>query len=204
MKKFFMTLAVAATAFMATTANAQTKEQFTDKLAISLNDDPQDPVPATVELEHQADGTSTFMLKDFTFGIFEVGDVIVEGIKGVKNGDATTYDFEGTAKLPSDKAVAEALGHQVPLTLRSVVEGGKLYAEISLLVKMGGEGGEGGEELKVDCVFGKKSETAINGVVAGKTAPAAVFNATGARQNGLQKGLNIVRTADGKTVKVLK
>lgn len=197
MKKFFMTLAVAATAFMATTANAQTTEQFTDKLAISLNDAPQDPVDATVELEHQADGTSTFMLKNFTFGIFEVGDVIVEGIKGVKNGDATTYDFEGTAKLPSDKAVAEALGHQIPLTLHSVVEGGKLYAEIALLVDMG-------EKLKVDCVFGKKSETAINGVVAGKTAPAAVFNATGARQNGLQKGLNIVRTADGKTVKVLK
>ena len=193
-----MTLAVAATAFMATTANAQTKEQFTDKLAISLNDVPQDPVDATVELEHQADGTSTFMLKDFTFGIFEVGDVIVEGIKGVKNGDATTYYFDGIAKLPSDKAVAEALGHQVPLKLHSVVEGGKLYAEISLPVTMGEA------TLKVDCVFGKKSETAINGVVAGKTAPAAVFNATGARQNGLQKGLNIVRTADGKTVKVLK
>lgn len=193
-----MTLAVAATAFMATTANAQTKEQFTDKLAISLNDVPQDPVDATVELEHQADGTSTFMLKDFTFGIFEVGDVIVEGIKGVKNGDATTYDFDGIAKLPSDKAVAEALGHQVPLKLHSVVEGGKLYAEISLPVTMGEA------TLKVDCVFGKKSETAINGVVAGKTAPVAVFNATGARQNGLQKGLNIVRTAGGKTVKVLK
>lgn len=198
MKKFFMTLAVAATAFMATTANAQTTEQFTDKLAISLNGVPQDPVDATVELEHKADGTSTFMLKDFTFGIFKVGDVIVEGIKGVKNGDATTYDFEGTAKLPSNTELADALGHEIPLTLHSVVEGGKLYAEILLSVPMGDE------KLKVDCVFGKKSETAINGVVAGKTAPAAVFNATGARQNGLQKGLNIVRTADGKTVKVLK
>lgn len=193
-----MTLAVAATAFMATTANAQTTEQFTDKLAISLNGVPQDPVDATVELEHKADGTSTFMLKDFTFGIFKVGDVIVEGIKGVKNGDATTYDFEGTAKLPSNTELADALGHEIPLTLHSVVEGGKLYAEILLSVPMGDE------KLKVDCVFGKKSETAINGVVAGKTAPAAVFNATGARQNGLQKGLNIVRTADGKTVKVLK
>lgn len=199
MKKFFMTLAVAATAFMATTANAQTTEKFTDDLAISLNGAPQEPVKGTtVELEHKADGTSTFMLKNFTFGMFEVGDVIVEGIKGVKNVDATTYDFEGTAKLPSNTTLAEALGHQIPLTLHSVVEGGKLYAEISLSVPMGEE------TLKVDCVFGKKSETAINGVVAGKTAPAAVFNATGARQNGLQKGLNIVRTADGKTVKVLK
>ena len=194
-----MTLAVAATAFMATTANAQTKEQFTDDLAISLNGAPQEPVKGTtVELEHQADGTTTFMLKNFTFGMFEVGDVIVEGIKGVKNGDATTYDFDGTAKLPSNTTLAEALGHQIPLTLHSVVEGGKLYAEISLSVPMGEE------TLKVDCVFSKKSETAINGVVAGKTAPVAVFNATGARQNGLQKGLNIVRTADGKTVKVLK
>ena len=193
-----MTLAVAATAFMATTANAQTTEKFTDDLAISLNGAPQEPVKGTtVELEHLTDGTSTFMLKNFTFGAFEVGDVIVEGIKGVKDGDATTYDFEGNAKLPSNTTLADILGHQIPLTLHSVVEGGKLYAEISLLVDMG-------ETLKVDCVFGKKSETAINGVVAGKTAPVAVFNATGARQNGLQKGLNIVRTADGKTVKVLK
>ena len=193
-----MTLAVAATAFMATTANAQTKEQFTDDLEISLNGAPQEPVKGTtVELEHLTDGTSTFMLKNFIFGSFEVGDVIVEGIKGVKDGDATTYDFEGNAKLPSNTTLADILGHQIPLTLHSVVEGGKLYAEISLLVDMG-------ETLKVDCVFGKKSETAINGVVAGKTAPVAVFNATGARQNGLQKGLNIVRTADGKTVKVLK
>lgn len=193
-----MTLAVAATAFMATTANAQTKEQFTDDLAISLNGAPQEPVKGTtVELEHLTDGTSTFMLKNFIFGSFEVGDVIVEGIKGVKNDDATTYDFDGIAKLPSNTTLADILGHQIPLTLHSVVEGGKLYAEISLLVDMG-------EKLKVDCVFGKKSETAINGVVAGKTAPVAVFNATGARQNGLQKGLNIVRTADGKTVKVLK
>ena len=193
-----MTLAVAATAFMATTANAQTKEQFTDDLAISLDGAPQEPVKGTtVELEHLTDGTSTFMLKNFIFGSFEVGDVIVEGIKGVKDGDATTYDFEGNAKLPSNTTLADILGHQILLTLHSVVEGGKLYAEISLLVDMG-------ETLKVDCVFGKKSETAINGVVAGKTAPVAVFNATGARQNGLQKGLNIVRTADGKTVKVLK
>ena len=120
-----MTLAVAATAFMATTANAQTKEQFTDDLEISLNGAPQEPVKGTtVELEHQADGTSTFMLKNFTFGVFEVGDVIVEGIKGVKNGDATTYDFDGIAKLPSETAmVAVALGHQVPLKLHSVVEG---------------------------------------------------------------------------------
>ena len=193
-----MTLAVAATAFMATTANAQTKEQFTDDLAISLNGAPQEPVKGTtVELEHQADGTSTFMLKNFTFGMFEVGDVIVEGIKGVKNGDATTYDFDGTAKLPSNTTLAEALGHEIPLTLHSVVEGGKLYAEISLSVPMGEE------TLKVDCVFGKKSETAINGVVAGKTAPVAVFNATGARQNGLQKGLNIVRYSDGTVKKVV-
>ena len=42
-----MTLAVAATAFMATTANAQTTEKFTDDLAISLNGAPQEPVKGT-------------------------------------------------------------------------------------------------------------------------------------------------------------
>ena len=46
---------------------------------------------------------------------------------------------------------------------------------------------------------------AIASVEANQTAtPVAYFNTLGASQNGLQKGVNIVRLANGKTVKVLR
>lgn len=197
MKKLFMTLAIAATAFMATTANAET---YTDNLAIKLNGEIQDPQEATIDITDNGDGTAKFLLNDFTFGVFVVGDVVVESIPATADGDATVYDYEGDAQLPSEDAlVAVALGHKVPVKLHAVVKDGKLYAEISLNVVMGEN------EIAVDVTFGTEIETAINGVNAnGKTAPVAVFNAAGARQNGLKSGLNIVRNADGKTVKVMK
>lgn len=200
MKKIFTTLAVVAAAFVATTANAQNVDTYQDKLLINVYNMDLDPVDATVTIEHNEDGTSTFMLKDFnlnSLGI-AVGDVVVEGIQGVADGDATVYDYKGEAKLPSDTELAVSLGHKVNLTLHGVAKDGKLYAEISLLVELEGN------QLPVNCVFGTKIETSVNAIVVGKTAPVAVFNATGARQNGMQRGLNIVRTADGKTVKVLK
>lgn len=185
---------------MASTANAQTVDTYQDKLVINVYNTDLDPIDATVTIEHNEDGTSTFMLKDFNLAALgiPVGDVVVEGIQGEAAGDATVYKYNGEAKLPSDTDLAVALGHKVNLTLDAVAKDGKLYAEISLNVVMEGE------ELPVNCVFGTKIETSIDAVVTGKTAPVAVFNATGARQNGMQRGLNIVRTADGKTVKVLK
>ena len=196
MKKLFMTLAIAATAFMATTANAET---FTDELTISLAGSPQDPQTATIEINDNGDGTAKFQLNNFTFAMFEVGDVVVESIPAKTENGATVYDYDGDAELPSDTDLANMLGHKIGVKLHAVVNGGKLYAEISLNVVMGDD------TLPVDVVFGTNSETAINGVAASvKTAPVAVFNAAGARQNGIKSGLNIVRTADGKTVKIVK
>lgn len=43
---------------------------------------------------------------------------------------------------------------------------------------------------------------AVNGEISAK--PVQIYNVNGARMNALQRGVNIVRTADGKTVKVVK
>ena len=53
--------------------------------------------------------------------------------------------------------------------------------------------------------FGKGLWTAISGINADAAAGnTQIFTVNGTRVNALQKGINIVRTADGKTVKVLK
>ena len=195
MKKLFMTIAIAATAFMATTASAAS---YTDQLSISLNGQEQDPQETTIYINDNGDGTADFSIKDFAFGFFEVGDVNVTGVKAVVDGSTTAYYYEGEASLPSDKMVAIALGHKVNVKIYAVVKDGKAYAEISLPVTMEGE------TLDVDCVFGKKIESAVNGVSVSKTASAEIFSATGARLNAIKHGLNIVRNSDGKTIKVMK
>lgn len=46
-------------------------------------------------------------------------------------------------------------------------------------------------------------ETAINGVAEGLNSARAFYNAAGVRQNGLQKGLNIVEMSNGSTRKIM-
>ena len=58
--------------------------------------------------------------------------------------------------------------------------------------------------MNVEAVFGTKPAAGINGITTTQNGKVEVYNVNGVRLNGLQKGLNIVRTADGKVVKVLK
>lgn len=50
--------------------------------------------------------------------------------------------------------------------------------------------------------FGTDAINAVKGEISGK--PVQIYNVSGARINALQRGVNIVRTADGKTVKIVK
>lgn len=52
--------------------------------------------------------------------------------------------------------------------------------------------------------FGKNVTNAIKNVNADNTAVESIYTVGGARVNSLQKGINIVRLANGKTIKVIK
>ena len=75
---------------------------------------------------------------------------------------------------------------------------GKLYAKMTLPVTIEDA------TMNVEAVFGTKPAAGINGITTTQNGKVEVYNVNGVRLNGLQKGLNIVRTADGKVVKVLK
>ena len=80
------------------------------------------------------------------------------------------------------------------------MKGDKLYLEISLPVAMGPL------TINVEAVFGSKIATGISQVTDnGKAAVEGIYSIDGRRLNGMEQGrVNIIRRADGTSVKVLK
>ncbi len=145
---------------------------------------------ATVELVKKTDGTYAFVIKDLrdadgdTMGDFSF-DVNVEEV------DGTTYitATEVSAPLPGDWA---AYNGTVTMTGTSTGEG-QLTADFTM-----NYGGFYTATMK----FGD-SATAINDATTDRTVT-GIYTVGGAKTQSLQKGVNIVRMANGKTVKVLK
>ncbi len=177
------------------------KTEYNGQLAISINGEPQDPQTTTITTTKHDDGTYDLMLKQFTFGGADgylIGDVTAKNIQAQEINGYVVYTADQDAEITNGGAIAEALGGKVHVTLNAQSKDDKLYAEISLPVDMGD-----GEVLDVSAVFGEKFETGINNITDGKST-IRIYNANGVQVSQLQRGLNIVKGNDGKTVKVLK
>ena len=61
------------------------------------------------------------------------------------------------------------------------------------------------EYLLAECRLRLETATGIESVgAASQTAPEGIYNASGVKMHQMQPGLNIIRTADGRTIKILK
>ena len=177
------------------------KVEYNDNLAININGEDSDSQQTTIITTQHDDGTYDFMIKNFTFGGedgFLIGDVTAKNITATTENGYTFYKAEQDAVITNGAEIAEALGGKVHIKLDAQSKDGKLYAEISLPVDMGD-----GDVLNVFAVFGDKSWTGINSVKA-NPGTTRIYNANGMLMQQMQRGLNIVKGSDGKTVKVLK
>ncbi len=177
------------------------KAEYTGNLAITINDEPQDPQSTTIVTTKHDDGTYDFLLKQFTFGGadgFLIGDVTAKNIHAEEVNGYTVYTADQDAEITNGGAIAQALGGKVHVKINGQSKDGKLYAEISLPVAMDED-----EVLDVYAVFGDKFETGINNVKAA-TSDIRIYNANGVQMGQMQRGLNIVKNSDGKAIKVIK
>ena len=176
------------------------KTDYTDNLVISLDGDEQEPQEATISVTDEGDGTYTFVLKDFSFGMFKIGDVTMKNVEGKEVNGAIVYSCDADAEITNGAEIAEALGNKVHVKMNAQSQDGKLYAEIALPVSLGDQ------TLDVTAVFGTKMATAIKGIAgsSAKTGAARIYDLSGRQLQSLQKGINIIKMSDGKTVKVIK
>ena len=173
---------------------------YTDNLTVTFMGDTSAPQPTTIFVETQADGKYTLSLKNFKFGTMGVGNVVLTDVEGTDNGGVVNLSAEQTIKITEgdDPDVTTWLGPilgDVPVSLKAKMSEDKLYAEITINM-MGG----------INVVFGTDDFT--TGIDHVTTTPdngvEAIYDLSGRRLNEMQKGINIVRKADGTTVKVLK
>lgn len=172
-------------------------KNYTDQLVITINGEEQDPQEATIGVSKNDDGTYNFVLNQFSFGDLLIGDVTMSNVPATVDGDYTNFKTEQDAVITNGSFIADALGGKVHITMNAQMKGDKLYANISLPVALGDD------VMDVKAVFGDISWTGIHNVKVGN-GTTAVFSINGVQNNQMQRGINIVRKADGTTVKVLK
>lgn len=179
---------------------ADVVNKYTDKMVISLNGIEQDPQEATISVADHNDGTYDFSLDQFSFGGMIIGDVTMKNVSGTTDADGyTTFECDADADITNGGSIAAALGGKVHVKMNAQTNpDGMLYAEISLPVVLGDD------TMDVYVVFGNKTYTAIKSVVSDNGGIKAIYDLNGRQLINLQRGVNIVRMANGKTVKIVK
>lgn len=175
---------------------------FTDKMNVTMNDSPvATDLEATITIQEQADGTYTLSLKNFMLGESGVGNITVEGVTSAEEGGVQTLSVENAAITITegdiegvDWSLGQALAQKgLKANISGEIENGKLNVKIEI------------PAFFVTVMFGENYTSGINEVTTTtENGVEAIYDLSGRKLNEMQKGINIVRKADGTTVKVLK
>ena len=211
MKKFLLsaiamvvTLAAnAATAVETTTFNGNIAVDITGAAIPEIN---KDSDPATVVFSKMDDDTYQFVLEQFKFTGMIIGDVtITKGLKAEEKDGALVLTTDNVEAAVTNSDMAVALGGKVLITMKATIKDGKMVAELSNIhVKMSVPGVPD-TEMDVKAKFeSTSSATGINSVSTASAKASRIYDLSGRELPAMQNGLNIVKMANGKTVKVIK
>lgn len=204
MKKFLLSAIAMVVTLAANAATAVETTTFNGNIAVDITgaaipEIDKDSDPATVVFSKMDDGTYQFVLEQFKFGDMIIGDVtITKGLEAEEKDGAlvlTTNDVEAAV---TNSDMAAALGGKVLITMKATIKDGKMVAELSNIHVFLGKG------MDVTAKFESTSATGINSVSTASAKASRIYDLSGRELPAMQKGLNIVKMANGKTVKVIK
>ena len=203
MKKIFTFFAAC---MLMLSAFAQSTKEYTENLVITINDESTEPVPATVTVVDNGNGTINFALNNFVLGSGEeampVGNIAVDnlvvtekdGVKSfsfndkilIKDGNDSNYDFWLGPML-----------EEIPLTLVGQMNEGHLHVTIGIVM-------ESLEQvINVELGDAKDFEGGADAIASVSVETGAIyFAANGVRLFAPCKGMNVVKYANGQVKKV--
>ena len=152
------------------------------------------------------DDTYQFVLEQFKFNGMIIGDVtITKGLKAEEKDGALVLTTDNVEAAVTNSDMADALGGKVLITMKATIKDGKMVAELSNIhVKMSVPGVPD-TEMDVKAKFeSTSSATGINSVSTASAKASRIYDLSGRELPAMQNGLNIVKMANGKTVKVIK
>ena len=203
MKRFLLSAIALVVAFAANAATAVETTTFQGKIAVGFETIPEidaDSDAATVVFSKMDDGTYQFVLQQFSFSGLVIGDVtITKGLKAEEKDGALVLTTDNVEAAVTNSDMAAALGGKVRITMKATIKDGKMVAELSNIHVFLGEG------LDVTAKFeSSSSTTGINSVSTASAQTSRIYDLSGRELPAMQKGLNIVKMANGETVKIIK
>ena len=206
MKKFLLSAIAMVVTLAANAATAVETTTFNGNIAVDVTgaaipEIDKDSDPATVVFSKMDDGTYQFVLEQFKFNGIIIGDVtITKGLKAEEKDGALVLTTDNVEAAVTNSDMAAALGGKVLITMKATIKDGKMVAELSNIhVNLGGT------EMDVTAKFeSSSSTTGINSVSTASAQTSRIYDLSGRELPAMQKGLNIVKMANGETVKIIK
>lgn len=204
MKRFLLSAIALVVAFAANAATAVETTTFQGKIAVGFGTIPEidaDSDAATVVFSKMDDGTYQFVLQQFKFGDLVIGDVTITKGLNAEEKDGTIVLTTNNVEAPvTNSYMADMLGGKVLITMNATIKEGKMVAELSNIhVNLLGQ------EMDVTAKFeSSSSTTGINSVSNASAKASRIYDLSGRELPAMQKGLNIVKMANGETVKIIK
>ncbi len=205
MKRFLLSAIALVVAFAANAATAVETTTFQGKIAVGFTAEiPEigdDSDAATVVFSKMDDGTYQFVLQQFSFSGLVIGDVTITKGLNAEEKDGTIVLTTDNVEAPvTNSDMAAMLGGKVLITMKATIKEGKMVAELSNIhVNLLGT------EMNVTAKFeSSSSTTGINSVSTASAKASRIYDLSGRELPAMQKGLNIVKMANGETVKIIK
>lgn len=204
MKRFLLSAIALVVAFAANAATAVETTTFQGKIAVGAGTIPEiddNSDAATVVFSKMDDDTYQFVLQQFKFGDLVIGDVTITKGLNAEEKDGTIVLTTDNVEAPvTNSAMAAMLGGKVLITMNATIKEGKMVAELSNIhVNLLGQ------EMNVTAKFeSSSSTTGINSVSNASAKASRIYDLSGRELPAMQKGLNIVKMANGETVKIIK
>lgn len=204
MKRFLLSAIALVVAFAANAATAVETTTFQGKIAVGFETIPEiddNSDAATVVFSKMDDGTYQFVLQQFKFGDLVIGDVTITKGLNAEEKDGTIVLTTNNVEAPvTNSYMADMLGGKVLITMNATIKEGKMVAELSNIhVNLLGT------EMNVTAKFeSSSSTTGINSVSNASAKASRIYDLSGRELPAMQKGLNIVKMANGETVKIIK
>lgn len=204
MKRFLLSAIALVVAFAANAATAVETTTFQGKIAVGFETIPEigdDSDAATVVFSKMDDGTYQFVLQQFSFSNLVIGDVTITKGLNAEEKDGTIVLTTNNVEAPvTNSNMATMLGGKVLITMKATIKDGKMVAELSNIhVNLLGQ------EMNVTAKFeSSSSTTGINSVSNASAKTSRIYDLSGRELPAMQKGLNIVKMANGETVKIIK
>lgn len=204
MKRFLLSAIALVVAFAANAATAVETTTFQGKIAVGFETIPEiddNSDAATVVFSKMDDGTYQFVLQQFSFSGLVIGDVTITKGLNAEEKDGTIVLTTDNVEAPvTNSEMAAALGGKVLITMKATIKDGKMVAELSNIhVNLSGT------EMDVTAKFeSSSSTTGINSVSTASVQTSRIYDLSGRELPAMQKGLNIVKMANGETVKIIK